>query len=326
MRHLSLLSCALMAASCSVHPLPEDLPARKNTFQIVQAIRCEAKKAVLTNADDARFKGAVIGYNFDFDITETDQASAGFEVQKKFTDGTLLKLPWSGGSAKKIRQAKRQFTIVDTFDELREAKCDEVDTTSKHLVYPVTGSIGLFEVVSTFAMIEMQTNFIRVGVTDGGLGKDNQVWAFSDQLTFTTDFKTGSFAPELSLDTIPTGKLVLKSANITAGGTEAGRKDIHTVTVALTLASGAEQKAALNRARVADPGSRLSATALTRSTLKTFTQNAPVVTFARTQGISELDVQAVDDATARVLLELARRRQEQETDQRLQLLLQLAKP
>jgi hypothetical protein len=327
MRHISVVAATILLSACSVHPLPDDLPAKKGTYQIVEAIRCEAKKAVLEHAEHARFKGAVIGYNFDFDITEVNEAAAGFELQKKFTDGTLLKLPWSGGSAKKTRRAQRQFTLVDKFEELRRAKCGDVDITSRSIVYPVTGSIGLYEVVSTFAKIESQTNFLNVSVSSGGgLGKDSQVWAFSDALTFTTEFNSGSFKPEVSLDTVPTGKLVLKSANITAGGTESGRTDTHKLTVALTLANGAEQQAAAKRAAAADPSIAMSPTAQTRSRLQEFTRTAPVVTFARTQGISELDVQSADDATARVLLELARRRQEQDTDQRLQLLLQLAKP
>jgi hypothetical protein len=313
MRHNLFVSVSVFFfAGCSVHPLPEDLIAsRKNTYEIVQAIRCEAKRGVLEFAKDARFKGAIIGYSFDFNITEDNEASAGLTVQKKFTDGSVFKVPWSGGTAIKKREAVRQFTVIDKFDDLQKADCGGIDVASKNLAYPITGSIGLYEVVTTFSKIETQTNFL---VLRDFKGLENNVAAFSDTLTFTTELKSGSLKPELTLESIPTGKIVVTAASI---GGSSGRKDVHSVTVALSLAKGAEAALGKSAGAVVSPK--------TRDELKRFSNSSPLVTFTRSPTITDIDVQSADDATARVLLELARRRQVREVDQRLQLLLELTK-
>ncbi len=63
---------------CSSHPLVDDV-TRKNTVAIVQAIRCEARKGLVEahptpNPQDI---GLVVGYDFTFDITETNMAKGG---------------------------------------------------------------------------------------------------------------------------------------------------------------------------------------------------------------------------------------------------------
>jgi hypothetical protein len=61
------LSAALFG--CSMHPLTEDV-ARKNTFDIVEKIRCEAAEALrLVPANHPLLSEVFVGYDFDFDIT-----------------------------------------------------------------------------------------------------------------------------------------------------------------------------------------------------------------------------------------------------------------
>ena len=291
---------ALLTTGCSIHPLPDDVAnSRKNTFEIVQTIRCEAKRGVMEWAQHARFNGAVIGYAFDFDIQEDNEMSAELTLKKTFHNGSIFTLPWKGGKATKTRKAQRQFTVVDKFEDLRSAECRGVDIETKNFVYPATGSIGLYEVVSTFARIETQTN----------IRSEDKVKAFSDTLTFTTEFVSGSLKPELELNSLPTGKLKISAAHISGSS---GRKDIHKLTIALALAEGAELG-----------GRRTTSSADTRSALKAFSSRSPVVSFRRSSTVTDIDVQSADDATARVLLELARRRQLSEDDQRLKLLLEL---
>jgi hypothetical protein len=296
---------------CSVHPLPEDV-SRKGTYEIVEAIRCEARRAVIEYAQGPEFKGAVIGYAFDFDITENNAATASVTLQKKFADTALLKLPFEGVGYDKVRKAQRVFTIVDHFETLRDAKCEHV-STGKNLAYPITGSIGLYEVVGTFARLESQTNLSAADATFKGIS----VPMFSDTLTFTTELKGGSFKPSFTAADV-TGKLVLASASMDLS---ASRKDIHKVTVALSLDPHVERVVNVgvfgSRARHAARKER------TVSALRTVVDRSPAVSIGRPNRISETEIQASDDATARVLLELTRRRQIDQDDKAVSQLLQL---
>jgi hypothetical protein len=55
------------------YPLPDDV-TRKCTYDIVDQIRCEARRAVIEHAYD--YKTASIAYEFTFDITEGNNTSA----------------------------------------------------------------------------------------------------------------------------------------------------------------------------------------------------------------------------------------------------------
>src|SRR5262245_65770466 len=65
---------------CSVHPLPDDV-SRVSTVDIVRNIRCEAKKGLIGFEGDkaAQFiiATSMIGFDFEFDIEETNSARNG---------------------------------------------------------------------------------------------------------------------------------------------------------------------------------------------------------------------------------------------------------
>jgi hypothetical protein len=206
-------------AGCSVHPLPEDY-SRKDTFDIVHAIRCEARQAILQHAPEKLFEPAVLGFEFTFDIKENDNANlSSLEFTRLFTAGSLT-LPVNA-SADKKRSSNRNFKILETFTQLKKARCGDY-IEERNLVYPITGSIGLAEVVRTYARLERMTN-LAAG-TDAG----KTIPTFADTLKFTTTLAAGL-----------TPHLVLAQANrnirLTDAkfGLSAERVDEHSVIIAI---------------------------------------------------------------------------------------------
>jgi hypothetical protein len=206
-------------AGCSIHPLPEDY-SRKDTFDIVHAIRCEARQAILQHAPEKLFEPAVLGFEFTFDIKENDNANlSSLEFTRLFTAGSL-KLPVNA-SADKKRSSNRNFKILETFTELKKARCGDY-VEEKNLAYPITGSIGLGEVVRTYARLERMTN-LAAGTEAG-----KKIPTFADTLTFTTTLKAG-VTPHLVLEQVHRN-LRLTDASF---GLSAERMDEHSVIIAI---------------------------------------------------------------------------------------------
>src|SRR5215467_831403 len=108
MRPIHSVVIAIVApilASCSTHPLVDDV-TRSTTFDVVEKIRCEAKRAVIDYGqrlgDDT-----TIAYEFTFDITETNDASGSATWFLPITGGNFS-LAASAGSDLS-REAKRNF-------------------------------------------------------------------------------------------------------------------------------------------------------------------------------------------------------------------------
>jgi hypothetical protein len=98
---------------------------------------------------------------------------------------------------------------------LRVQWCDGFEVRRKNLLYPITGSIGLREVMKTF-----------IAISEQGGGKDS----FVDTLTFTTTI-SGSVSPSLKLKSVPHSFRL-----VSAGGTaSADRTDLHKVTISLAF-------------------------------------------------------------------------------------------
>src|SRR5215471_3959787 len=119
---------ALTLGGCAVHPLPDQV-TRESTLAIVTAIRCEAQAAILEYAPGPGFDKGAIGFVFDFNITEHNHAALDLTFQKSFPSGTF-ELMLSGTSAELgntdlQRQSQRNFTLIDVFSELKQAKCSQ---------------------------------------------------------------------------------------------------------------------------------------------------------------------------------------------------------
>src|SRR5262245_4297245 len=194
-------------AGCSVHPLPEDV-SRASTVDIVRNIRCEAKKGLAGFEGDKAAQdiiaATVIGFDFEFHITESNSATNG-ELNFQKHSGGLSKLDFDA-SASLRRENKRNFQIVEDLRDLKKADCSGAMNRANR-VYPITGAIGMDEVVRTFIKLDKLTAFRKVGGNPGfqtGAGADlvagllsNLI--FSDDIDFTTTLKAGA-EPELVLN------------------------------------------------------------------------------------------------------------------------------
>lgn len=236
-----VLALSMIAvAGCSIHPLPENV-SRASTFDIVEKIRCEAREGLLQGFHDVlgevrphhRFlTDTYVGYDFEFDITEDNNATSGkLEFERpSFTKGNSFALDISA-SAKLQRSNKREFRILETLKQLYETDCFK-DGTRANWLYPITGTIGINEIIRTYMRIEKLTSFSSSDTKFDKFNKDPIV--FSDELKFTTELSAGA-TPEVTLSTV-VGSFRLTKASFFG---EVKRKDIHTVVVALARDSKA---------------------------------------------------------------------------------------
>jgi hypothetical protein len=235
-----LLGLVFWVTGCSIHPLPEDV-ARSSTIEIVEKIRCEAQQAIWENAQPPervkparpnlrdyhpfdKFKGAAIAYEFQFTITENNKNSASASFLMPLTDGKFS-LGISGGKNLQ-RQSDRNFVIAETFEDVISAECTG-NTAEKHWAYPITGNVGLDEVVRTFIKLEQMTK-LR-GLADKI--DANRIATFADKLFFTTSFN-GEVDPSVELNPGRLNSLKLAKASASIG---ADRTDVHKVTIAMAV-------------------------------------------------------------------------------------------
>lgn len=171
-----------------------------------------------------KFRTAAATYSFEFTISENKVKSGGATFKMPFTQGTFT-LGLSAGSDK-TRKNLREITFGDTFSSLLFGRyvsgrptgldCDLVHKPRKHWIYPITGNIGLDEVITTFISLAKITE---------------EVSTFSDTLTFTTDLNVGA-KPSVELTRLVPRKLNLTAANIDY---TAKRSDAHQVKIVLKI-------------------------------------------------------------------------------------------
>jgi hypothetical protein len=229
-------------AGCSVHPLPQDVAPRASTVQIVSRIRCEAREGLeaallraqaqggLAGKHVAKIvEGTTIGFEFKFVMAETNSAKGGELVfQRKDLEDVGFKLVLLGDingghddGDNSTRRNTRVFRVVDELGDLRDARCGASRRmgAAPNLVYPITGSTGMAEVVRTYIELEQLTDLAA---------DEKEIVTFSDKLDFTTTLEVGAI-PNLELDTA-VGSLKLIKASIAGSSL---RKDFHSVTVVL---------------------------------------------------------------------------------------------
>jgi hypothetical protein len=123
-----------------MHPLPEDV-ARKNTYDIVKKIRCEAAEGLgAYRHDDPIVANTFIGYDFDFDITEnnnsgTDGARGILTLEQKLLSPSgSFKLDVKP-FAERSRETHRTFRIIDEPEDLEK--------TGRETMLAHPGKLGL---------------------------------------------------------------------------------------------------------------------------------------------------------------------------------------
>ena len=197
-------------------PASEDVTAY-STVDIATKIRCEAKSAAAQYiAGTPIFATGGIGYDFTFTITENNGLGASTSFLHPFTSGFGKFFLDVGASHDRQRQRERKFIIVETFQELSRTPCPAGDQ-AENWVYPITGTIGLAEVMKTFVGLDAQAR---------------QLKSFSDLLAFTTAF-SASVRPKVQLSALA-GNFRLTEAS---GTLAADRKDVHKVRIVLATTS-----------------------------------------------------------------------------------------
>lgn len=246
------------STACSIHPLPEDV-SPDDTISIVRKIRCEAKEAIeeiflavlSQNPSDARamavyrhikFEGgdftereagqlsdeatirlkpwfdSGFGMTITLTATENNDGSASAKLGLPFTDGAL-NISLNAGKTLDRKNA-RTIQITEKWGVVAKQKCSDVELGRSNYLYPITGSVGLAEVIHTYVKL-------RAGL--GGANQQAALSTYSDKLTFTTNL-TGGLNPVLDLSPV---KNHLKLVNA-SGKFGASRKDEHDLAIVLT--------------------------------------------------------------------------------------------
>jgi hypothetical protein len=256
-QRLNILLVAVCLTSfllaCSTHPLPDDV-TRKSTFDIVKNLICEAREGVrAVEMTPAQRRQTIIGFDFTFDITEQNKAMAtSFDFVHPFASGNKFSLVLNGGVDKK-RQAERFVRVLNTFDELHHKSTCLDPVERAKFVYPISGRIGLEEIVSTYTRLRRETTLRENKTFEGAV--------FSDKLTYTTNLKIG-VKPTIELKSIA-GSFRLNKG--TVDGT-ADRVDVHKVTIAISTTKAGQEASSGARGfivrRAVSPGSTGDAAAV----------------------------------------------------------------
>lgn len=239
----------MLVSGCSVHPIPDDV-SRYSTFDIVRNIRCEAKETVaarigralkdypalsdidpnlIREPDNAKriaeiapglaatfdnYSNGSIAYNFEFVITENNTKGGSLSFLKPFLTSAGVSLN-ADGNISKTRVGERRFNMVETFYDLSKLECGEYVRPDRNKMYPLTGSIGMEKIMTTF-----------IDLSELGGGQEK----FIDTITFTTSVRGGVNA---SIELAPVTdkfKLTRASANF-----RNSRTDVHKLIVSLAF-------------------------------------------------------------------------------------------
>ncbi len=247
---LPLLIGFAAIAGCSSYPIPDNATLIK-TEEIVRYARCEMRAAIVDQVlekkvvpalategdvvsfvkkavdkekdgkklsrpedDMMKYMNVAVAYDFDFDITEENQADGGAAFKLPLTSSVLD--VGSSASLHLKRQGRRVFKAQNQWSGLviRAERCTDFPSWGKNPVYPLGGSIGVGRVVATYMDL----------IDQGGVKE-----SFVDTLIFTTDVDAGANA-SIKINPVP-HSFRLVSASLAFG---ASRLDIHKMTISLT--------------------------------------------------------------------------------------------
>lgn len=257
-----LLGFGSAVAGCAMHPLPEDV-TRKNTAQIIQAIRCEARAGIAEQLElDLRNSGHSVAIrladriaagDFDFSKLEPDlkrldpedkklstaYLQSGIALQFRFditekNDHTIdasFKDPFTNGffgltlqgGDKQQRSNERVVTVAGQFDGLLTGLTYK-DCSSAQARVPN----WVYPIAGHIGLAEIIKSYVKVARdTKDQLG---EAGTFVDTITFTTTI-SGEGIPTITLTPISEA-LRLTSIGDTASDS---RIDIHELTVSIVL-------------------------------------------------------------------------------------------
>ncbi|MEF3132217.1 hypothetical protein OS035_12230 [Rhizobium sp. 268] len=253
--------------TCAIPPDVRDF-AHVDTYDITRRVRCEMRDAVRQKAKEAIarrqpeiaaklvtdedflkfdfatlgrdaqsivnvYKDTLIGYDWNFDITERNDVTAGADVLNTFTRGTF-------GIGTSITN-NRERNNVETFRELdsfvklatmvsNADYCKPDVYKPKNYMYPITGNLNLISYVKKYLDHNQSGNL-------AGAEGSKDLATYSIKLKFTTMWNS-KLTPDLDL---PTRGLTWELVGVD-GSAENTRTDVHQVSIVMVLPAGGDQR------------------------------------------------------------------------------------
>jgi hypothetical protein len=208
-----------------------------------------------------RYNSAAIGYEFSFDATEKNVNGGSLDFLGILSNGAV-KLGLSAASDLN-RVNTRTFRVVDSFEFLATILPEEycspnsysihASGSKKNWIYPISGSLGLTELIGTFLNLNQSGNL--VSMTESA--SEVEVPTIVDVMLFTTKF-TGGASPSVELT--PVGKrFSLTRAQYT---TTNERLDAHRLRIVVKLPASEWIPSTIAERRVITAGSLIGIGAL----------------------------------------------------------------
>ncbi|HEX8666168.1 MAG TPA: hypothetical protein VF744_19305 [Beijerinckiaceae bacterium] len=191
------------------------------------------------------YNGGTIAYEFLFNITENNKHAAGFDLLRTFTRGKLT--AGLAGSSTLDRNNIRNFGIADNFEDLvtlfNEDYCgpgsengtEPLHRRTANIVYPVTGSLGLHELVGAFLNLNQSGNLIGL---PNAPAEVSRLPTISESMKFTTTFTGGGSLGWTGVDHGERAWRLSKATFATANT----REDVHTLRMVLKLPLESEKR------------------------------------------------------------------------------------
>lgn len=213
MRKLYILPlCILLPAlqGCSHIPDPGQMP-EVEPYAILRNVRCEIRDVLQEQySTDAKLLKATIGYNLVLKGEETTKKSLGPGIKWPVLHGSISLGITAGTDSERYTQGTTILT--EKLEKTSREKCDVKETTDP-LLYPITGSLGLRQLIRRYVEVN------RIGQT---AAKDG----FIQELKFRLKFN-GGLQPSYEL---------VKGLNPTTTGLfnfSSERQDTHTLTITI---------------------------------------------------------------------------------------------
>lgn len=158
------------------------------------------------------YKGTAFAYQFLFIVNEENETNGKLKFEFPLTGGSIGLVLGSDNTL--ARESERKITISETIDELGDSKtCDDYNIQRRsNFIYPISGYVGMEEVLSSFFNISFGGPKLEV---------------FTHRIKFTTTISAG-IEPKLTLSS---------SADLTeaSGKIKAMREDQHQLLFAVKL-------------------------------------------------------------------------------------------
>jgi hypothetical protein len=192
------------------------------------------------------FYNTGIAYNFQLDMTETDNIDPTLDFLKMFEKNQFTVNVTA--NADRMRENIRTFTVTDTFSGLLRNSpphyCDGFIVQANY-IYPVVGKIGMDRMINDFVNLTLFGG-LAAPSSNGSIPSPKGPPTMVDQLKFTTKFNLTT-TPKVVFS--PVRNLMDASVGITAT-----RQDIHTVTIGLAIDTGSVAQVAAFRATLLSTG------------------------------------------------------------------------